>query len=108
VVFEVNIKTMKEKVLYSFTGGTDGAYPSSGITRDAKGNLYGATQTGGADDVGVVFQVTGKKETVLHSFDGTDGEHPFTSPLLDHSGTLYGVTYAGGTYGEGTVFSLKP
>jgi uncharacterized repeat protein (TIGR03803 family) len=34
----------KETVLYSFTGGTDGAYPLYGnLLRDAEGNLYGAT-----------------------------------------------------------------
>jgi len=107
-VFEVNLKTKKEKVLYSFTDGADGGFPSSGITRDSKGHLYGACQTGGANQEGVVFEVTGKKETVLHSFDGTDGANPFTSPLLDVSGTLYGVSYQGGTNNYGTVYSIKP
>jgi uncharacterized repeat protein (TIGR03803 family) len=109
VVFEVNIKTKKETVLYSFsTSGGDGEFPSSGLVRDSKGNLYGTTQIGGANSLGTVFEVKGTKETILHSFDGTDGENPFTSPLLDEKGTLYGTTYNGGTDGHGTVFSVKP
>ena len=107
VVFKVNIKAKKETVLYSFTGST-GSYPSSGLVRDSKGNLYGTTQIGGTDNDGVVFKVKGTTETVLHSFDGTDGSNPFTSPLLDADGTLYGSTYNGGTDGHGTVYKVKP
>jgi uncharacterized repeat protein (TIGR03803 family) len=36
-----------ETVLYSFTGGADGAYPFDGLTMDNSGNLYGTTQLGG-------------------------------------------------------------
>jgi hypothetical protein len=34
-------------VVYSFTGGTDGQGPGSGVIRDSAGNLYGATAHGG-------------------------------------------------------------
>jgi uncharacterized repeat protein (TIGR03803 family) len=36
-----------ETVLYSFTGGTDGASPQAALNRDAHGNLYGTTFFGG-------------------------------------------------------------
>jgi uncharacterized repeat protein (TIGR03803 family) len=48
----------KETVLYSFTGGNDGAYPSASLTLDS-GTLYGTTLWGGpaGDTVGgVAFQ----------------------------------------------------
>src|SRR5271157_4984795 len=45
-VFKVDT-TGKETVLYSFTGGADGAYPGAGLLRDAQGNLYGTTVYGG-------------------------------------------------------------
>jgi hypothetical protein len=52
-------------VLYSFTGGSDGAYPV-GVVMDSKGNLYGATGQGGDPNClgsnghgcGVVFEIT--------------------------------------------------
>ncbi len=37
----------KETVLYTFTGGTDGGYPSAGPVLDAAGNLYGTALNGG-------------------------------------------------------------
>ena len=44
-------------VFYQFTGGGDGAYPI-GVVPDAKGNLYGTTYEGGANEYyGVVFEV---------------------------------------------------
>jgi uncharacterized repeat protein (TIGR03803 family) len=53
--------TGQESVLYSFTGGTDGAYPVGGVIRDSKGNLYGVTQEGGTGNNGgngTVYELT--------------------------------------------------
>jgi hypothetical protein len=36
-----------ETVLYTFTGGSDGANPNPALIRDASGNLYGVTEDGG-------------------------------------------------------------
>jgi uncharacterized repeat protein (TIGR03803 family) len=56
VVFKVN-PSGHETVLYSFTGGVDGDSPYTGVVRDAGGNLYGATDFGGASGAGVVFEI---------------------------------------------------
>jgi uncharacterized repeat protein (TIGR03803 family) len=45
-VFEIDT-TGKLTVLHSFNGSSDGANPLGGLTRDAAGNLYGATSGGG-------------------------------------------------------------
>jgi len=37
-----------ESVVYSFTGGTDGGYPSGELALDGSGNLYGTASQGGA------------------------------------------------------------
>jgi uncharacterized repeat protein (TIGR03803 family) len=104
-----------ENVLYSFTGGRDGSDPGASLTFDAQGSLYGTTESGGAHDNGIVFQLTphsgGKwKETVLHSFaGGPDGENPLGSLVFDSAGNLYGTTPTGGEpFGLGTVFKLAP
>jgi uncharacterized repeat protein (TIGR03803 family) len=98
------------KVLHSFTNGTDGAYPISGLIRDASGTLYGATSVGGPTNQGTVFKIdsTGQ-ETVLYSFNLIpDGESPQASLILDKAGNIYGTTLGGGPLGAGTVFKIDP
>jgi uncharacterized repeat protein (TIGR03803 family) len=105
----------KEKVLYSFTGGTDGGLPVAGLIIDAFGNLYGTTDIGGVNNVGTVFELTpgandAWTETVLYSFqeNGHDGRYPQASLIFDAAGNLYGTTYDGGVNNVGTVFELTP
>ena len=103
-------KSGKETVLYSFTGGADGSSPSGGLIRDAKGNVFGTTEAGGAYGYGTVFKVSRRnKETVLYSFTGKagDGATPTAGVIQDAQGNLYGTTYSG-AYGYGTVFKLTP
>ncbi len=47
-----------ETVLYSFTGGTDGAYPVAGLIFDQNGALYGTTGGGVAWSQGTVVKLT--------------------------------------------------
>jgi uncharacterized repeat protein (TIGR03803 family) len=50
-----------EKVVHSFNWSLyikDGTFPGSGLTFDTKGNLYGATENGGALNFGTVFEFT--------------------------------------------------
>ena len=99
----------KETVVYSFTGGADGAAPEAGLVRDLKGNLYGTTSTGGAYGHGTVFKIgpTGR-ETVLYSFTGgSDGDLPASLLILDAKGNLYGTTYQGGASGFGVVYEIS-
>jgi uncharacterized repeat protein (TIGR03803 family) len=93
------------KVLYTFSGGADGAMPSAGLIRDADGNLYGTTPYGGDYFGGTIFKVGKDGETVLHSFSGADGAYPL-GLLRDAAGNLYGANQSGGTYFNGTVFRL--
>jgi uncharacterized repeat protein (TIGR03803 family) len=104
-------QTYSYKVLYSFTGTPDGAYPGwygAGATLDSKGNLYGTTPAGGANNNGTIFKVDTKgKETVLYSFTGgTDGSSPNAGLVRDAQGNLYGTAAGGGGNGAGTVFKL--
>jgi uncharacterized repeat protein (TIGR03803 family) len=96
-------------VLYSFTG-PDGDSPLGWLLRDATGNLYGATVTGGTGNEGVVFEVDPSgHETVLYSFTGgPGGAYPSSSLIEDSAGNLYGTTSSGGDFGYGNVFELTP
>jgi len=99
-----------ETVLYSFTGGADGAFPEAAVIRDNAGNLYGTTTQGGSDNIGVVFKVDPSgTETVLHSFTGgTDGVIPVGGLLRDAAGNLYGTTSQGGSSNDGILFKINP
>jgi uncharacterized repeat protein (TIGR03803 family) len=45
-------------VIYSFTGQSDGSWPESTVLQGADGNLYGTAAYGGANDDGVIFQIS--------------------------------------------------
>jgi uncharacterized repeat protein (TIGR03803 family) len=113
-----------EKVVHSFTGGSDGIDPAATLARDAAGNFYGTTVSGGTgalctNGCGTVFELSpvagGRwKETVLYSFTGgSDGKNPWGGVILDSKGDLYGTTVAGGSGGSctgdgcGVVFLLS-
>src|ERR1700683_5043902 len=112
-VSAADIATYKEKVLYSFAGGADGAYPFAGVLH-ANGMLYGTTLFGGGtNNDGTVFAINrvSGAETVLYSFCSqkscADGASPYDS-LIDVKGMLYGTTLEGGSGFSGTAFSLDP
>jgi uncharacterized repeat protein (TIGR03803 family) len=93
------------------TDCADGNFSFFGLIGDADGNLYGTTEGGGANGVGVVFKIKadGSGYTVLHSFGGgTDGAAPLAGLSADPFGNLYGTTSEGGANGTGTVFKLAP
>jgi uncharacterized repeat protein (TIGR03803 family) len=106
--------TWTESVLYSFTGGTDGANPASELIFDGT-KLVGTTPLGGASNFGTVFQLTPptKKtnpwtEALLYNFTGrSDGGKPYGGVVLKAK-ALYGTTLDGGSGSQGTVFELTP
>lgn len=96
-------------LLHSFVGSpSDGETPDGGLIRDAGGNFYGTTHSGGANSLGTVFELTsGGTLMLLHSFAGTaDGAGPAAGVIMDGSGNLYGTTAGGGSNELGTVFEL--
>lgn len=124
--------TWQQVDLYDFqgntNGGEDGADPTAGVVFDQKGNLYGATGSGGIYSqecyvygnvlgCGTVFKLTPTKqgqwkETVLHRFlKAYDGFGPGNTLTIDKKGNLYGVAVGGDTAcqnGCGLIFELSP
>jgi uncharacterized repeat protein (TIGR03803 family) len=106
--------TWTEKVLYAFTGGTDGSYARSGLVFDASGNLYSTTGVGSANS-GVVFELSPPAksggawtESVLWTFSGGSDGGDSTAGVAISGTNIYGTTSLGGQYGQGTVFEVAP
>ena len=103
-----------QTVIHTFTGGNDGSGPGSPVAIDKQGNVYGTTPTGGANGMGVVYQLRpgatgGWTLRVIHTFTGgSDGGGGSASRLMiDATGNLYGVCTVGGTNGFGTVYKMS-
>jgi uncharacterized repeat protein (TIGR03803 family) len=97
-VFELDAAG-KETILHSFNPASgDGGIPYAGLLRDAAGNLYGTTSTGGDFFGGTIFEVDASgNETVLYSFTGgTDGYSPEGGLVEDAAGNFYGTAFQGG------------
>jgi uncharacterized repeat protein (TIGR03803 family) len=104
--------TPTESVIYSFTGGADGAYPYASVMLASDGNIYGTTNYGGSSNTGAVFKISNPtispSESILFAFTGgTDGGFPQASLIQASDGNLYGVTTNGGSIGNGTVFRIN-
>jgi uncharacterized repeat protein (TIGR03803 family) len=108
----------KLKLLHTFKNNNkDGFFPYAGLIFNAAGNLYGTTESGGANDRGTVFELTPNAdgswtESVLYSFcsltNCADGDDPIAGLIFDQAGNLYGTTYVGGATSGGTAFKLTP
>jgi uncharacterized repeat protein (TIGR03803 family) len=121
-IFKVNIKTGTQTIIYSFTGGSDGARPHGGLLLQG-GILYGTTEFGAsntcndasAPGCGTVFKIdpTTNSFAAIYGFQGgADGANP-AGGLIAANGLLYGTTTQGGgtnceNLGCGTVFQIDP
>jgi uncharacterized repeat protein (TIGR03803 family) len=100
-------------VIHTFDA-PQGTGPVGTLAIDATGNLYGATESGGAHGQGTVFMLHPAHGTwtlnVLHSFfaqENGDGSQPEAGPTVGPDGVVYGTTVAGGL-GFGTVYAVSP
>ncbi len=93
-------------VIFNFNGGgRAGGVPTGGLIRDAAGNFYGTTSSGGDSThancfagCGAVFKLSPLGVvTALYTFKGgKDGANPHDTLIADAAGNLYGTTLGGG------------
>jgi uncharacterized repeat protein (TIGR03803 family) len=104
----------KLTTLYRFKGYPDGQNPSGPIATDKSGDLFGTTETGGATNLGTVFEVsppasgqTSWTEKILWDFDKKQGAYfPQYGLVSDRRGDLYGTTPGYARNECGTVFRV--
>ncbi len=98
--------------ILGFFDGINGRSPKGTPIRGSDGKLYGTTEFGGANDLGVIFSYdnNGPDWNVkkLFDFDGsTSGSNPTGNLVLASDGRLYGMTKNGGANGSGVIFSIR-
>ena len=94
--------------VFAFTG-IHAAELVDGLTLDAQGNLYGATeQFSLLGQGGTLWEIAKGSNTIttLATFSGKNGLSPVSGVAFDGSGNLYGNTSAGGAFGFGTVWEF--
>jgi uncharacterized repeat protein (TIGR03803 family) len=87
--------------------------PTSNLTLDSAGNLYGTASGLEPNSCGLVYELQKNNNyalVILYSFTGTNGDGclAFGSVTLDAQGNIFGATAEGGTAHDGTVFELTP
>lgn len=108
-IFKIRPNGSDYAKLLDFAGGTNGKYPLSSLISDGT-YLYGVTQKGGSNDMGVIFKIKsdGSGYEKLFDFDeNASGSYP-RGPLITDGTYLYGMTEYGGTSDMGTIFKIKP
>ena len=116
-VYELSQKNngmWKERVLYSFDGGSDGNGSIANVNFDTDGNMYGTTSEGGSDGDGVIFRLApGRKnswtESIAHNFAGPpDGAYAYNGMVGDGANNFFGATVHGGADDEGAIYQFTP
>jgi uncharacterized repeat protein (TIGR03803 family) len=109
-LFSATVAQAGEHLILKFNK-TEGAYPLSGLTSDAAGNLFGMTVGGGEKNCGTVFELSPGSggqwtETLLFSFQGCRFEAlvPRGTMAIDQEGNLYGIQV--GYSDSGQIFEL--
>lgn len=125
-VFELSPKRKRGwtyKVIYSFTGQSDGDKPKGPLVFDREGNLYGTCDGDTIVGNGAAFELSPDKagqwhlsRSLLFDLNGPHGNDGFGAGpnglIVDADGNLFGTAHDGGQgnlgLGYGTVFELIP
>jgi uncharacterized repeat protein (TIGR03803 family) len=102
-----------ESLVYSFTGGADGARPAS-TPLLTDGIIYGTTPLGGSNGYGTIFKLTKRGvETTLYTFTECENENGIQGVGLGlaqgNNGYAYGVNVGACSSGDpyGSVYRIK-
>ena len=87
-----------------------GRSPRHNVIQASDGKLYGMTNGGGSNSIGVIFSFDPSASTykTLKDFDGINGRTPTGDLVQAIDGKLYGMTLSGGSNNAGVIFSFDP
>jgi uncharacterized repeat protein (TIGR03803 family) len=100
-------------VLHTFTASPDGAFPGP-IIRDAHGNIFGTTYSGGLASCGegtcgTIFRIdpAGNESVVFAFSGGSQGDNPIATLAEDSAGNLLGTTEGDGFFGLSVAYEVN-
>ncbi len=92
-------------------GDQPGSRPSGGLLVHSDGLLYGTTEFGGTNGVGVAFRISTTASPIFelrHTFTDSSGSQPSGSLTKRPDGSVFGTTVVGGAQGWGTIYAISP
>jgi uncharacterized repeat protein (TIGR03803 family) len=104
-IYKFDPVTDSFSIVHSFDT-IDGVGPCGNLIQASNGLLYGITESGGANNMGVMFRfnpVTNKL-VVLINFNGVNGKYPYGGLIQASNGLLYGMTSQGGSTNDGVIY----
>ena len=107
VIFSFDLSNNTYTDVYNFDG-VHGDAPEGGLIQASNGLLYGMTNDGGIDTLGVLFSfdISTHIYTDLVDFDGVlHGASPTRDLAQTTNGKLFGTTLNGGLFNMGIAFS---
>ncbi len=115
VIFEYNYSTgvFTKKIDFTGTSGAAiGGQPFGTLVDAGSNKLYGVTRTGGASNLGVIFEYDYSTNTYTKKidFNGNSGSALGSLPngqLVIAGGLMYGLASSGGTANVGTLFEYN-
>ncbi|HEX7414103.1 MAG TPA: choice-of-anchor tandem repeat GloVer-containing protein [Bacteroidia bacterium] len=112
VLFQYNPVTSTYTKKLDFAG-INGQSPFGTLMQANDGMLYGMTEGGGANNMGVLFQYNPSTNVYTDKFDFAEGNWPQGSLMQASDGMLYGMTTVGGAStncpnGCGVLFQWNP
>lgn len=106
VIFEYDIATNTISKKVDFTGA-NGENPVGNLVQAPNGKLYGMTERGGANNIGVLFEYDPATSVYTKKLDfngAANGGTPYGNLELSSNGKLYGFTTSGGANNFGVLF----
>ena len=88
----------------------NGNSTSGGMTLAPNGKLYGILRSGGANNIGIIFEydIATSAYSIKQSFQTAQGANPNGPLCLASNGLMYGTCQIGGSSNRGSLFEYNP
>ncbi len=110
VLYEYDLGISTYSIVFNYTTASTGGQPVGGLMQASNGKIYGTTNAGGANNLGVLFEFNTASNTfsLLSNMTSSLGGNPQAALTQASNGKLYGTTRVGGTNNLGVLFEFDP